>query len=143
MTAEQIDTSMKCGFCDDAIVTDKVTGLLVGHDASDTRETCGGIGSIPVPVGVDLKMLAWDLSDAFAKTENDHNLDLGIDEIRAALPAFLAEIAAARAKASGVCTTCGSNVILEPDGTLGEHPDAGEDWAVCASSGQRPMRVGV
>lgn len=89
-------TTLVCGYCKDQIVIDEKTGLLTGHD-NPARETCEGSWTIPVPAGVDLDMLAWDLSDAFAKTDDDHHLDLGMDEIRAALPAFLAEIAAARA----------------------------------------------
>lgn len=46
----------------------------------------------PPTVNLDnatLDLLAWDISDAFAKDVDRHGLDLGLDEIRAALPAFI------------------------------------------------------
>lgn len=89
-------TTLVCGYCKDQIVIDETTGLLIGHD-DPAGETCDGTGSIPVPAGVDLAMLAWHLAYAFTTTNDEHHLNLGMDEIRAALPAFLAEIAAARA----------------------------------------------
>lgn len=41
-----------------------------------------------------LDILAWDISDAFAKTIDDHGLDFGMDEIKAALPDFITAIKA-------------------------------------------------
>jgi hypothetical protein len=48
-----------------------------------------------LPEGADAKMIAWDLSDAFAKTEDDHHLDLSMTAIEKALPAIIAAIRAA------------------------------------------------
>lgn len=40
-----------------------------------------------------MNMLAWDISDAIAKTYGDgHNIDVGMDAIKPALPAFLAAV---------------------------------------------------
>lgn len=38
---------------------------------------------------IDLDPIAWDLSDALAKTVEDHGIDVGADDIKLALPAFL------------------------------------------------------
>lgn len=40
-------------------------------------------------VEFDLGILTWDISDAFAKTEDEHGLDLDPDAITAMLPAFI------------------------------------------------------
>lgn len=45
-----------------------------------------------VPEGVDLDLMAWDISDAIAK--GDHGIDVGLGDIRPALPAFIAAILA-------------------------------------------------
>lgn len=46
---------------------------------------------MPRIIDIDLGLLAWDISDAFAKTE-EYCLDFGMDEIAAALPAFITAI---------------------------------------------------
>lgn len=51
-----------------------------------------------------LDLLAWDVSDAFAKDVDRHGLDFGLDEIRAALPAFIAAIHAHAAEQDGEST---------------------------------------
>jgi hypothetical protein len=43
---------------------------------------------MPRIVTLDLDLIAWDIADAFAKTE-EHCLDFGMDEIAAALPDFI------------------------------------------------------
>jgi hypothetical protein len=47
----------------------------------------------PRIVTLDLGLIAWDIADAFAKTE-EHCLDFGMDEIAAALPDFIRAILA-------------------------------------------------
>ena len=51
--------------------------------------------------GIDLDLLAWDISDAFAKDFDRHGLDFGLDEIRAALPEFIETIRAHAAEQEG------------------------------------------
>jgi hypothetical protein len=58
------------------------------HHSKITRKK-----DMPRLVTLDLGLIAWDISDAFAKTE-EHCLDFGMDDIVAALPAFITNILA-------------------------------------------------
>lgn len=80
-----------CAHCRDTIVMGS-DDLLVGHTNNRIGETCRGSYRRPLPDDTILDLLAWDISDAFAKTEDDHRLDFGLDDIRAALPAFIAAV---------------------------------------------------
>lgn len=56
-------------------------------------------GILPKPEVPELpqetwEILAWDISDALAKTTDDHGADVGMDAIQPALPAFLAAVIA-------------------------------------------------
>lgn len=46
-----------------------------------------------------LQILAWDISDAIAKTADEHGIDVGMDAIEPALADFLADVMAYARKA--------------------------------------------
>jgi hypothetical protein len=46
---------------------------------------------------LNLDMLAWDISDAIAKTIDNHGIDVDMNAIKPALPAFLAAVLANQA----------------------------------------------
>jgi hypothetical protein len=59
-------------------------------------------GILPAPATVTLAkdtagILAWDLSNALAKTVDEHGVDVGMDAIEPELPAFLGAVRARQA----------------------------------------------
>lgn len=73
-------------------------------DVGCTRDHPPGLACDEPAVNLDsatLDLLAWDVSDAFAKDVDRHGLDFGLNEIRAALPAFIAAIRMHATNATG------------------------------------------
>jgi hypothetical protein len=46
-------------------------------------------------------IMAWDVSDAIAKTADEHGIDIGVDAIEPNLPAFIAACLATQAELDG------------------------------------------
>lgn len=94
-------TTGQCAHCRNphGVTTD---GVLQAHVTTAGGDYCPGSLEVPVPAAETRGILAWDLSDAFAKTEDDHHLDFGLGEIEAALPQIIAAIQTARMRASAM-----------------------------------------
>lgn len=52
-------------------------------------------------------LIAWDVSDAFAKTEDEHHFNLGMEAIQANLPAFVKACLATQAELDRKASTNG------------------------------------
>jgi hypothetical protein len=53
------------------------------------KSVAAELESEPQRPRIDYDILAWDVSDAIAKTDDDHQLDLSMDAIKAELPEFI------------------------------------------------------
>lgn len=78
-----------------ANINDAYDWLQQDHNGTVYTQAAEYVAATPdLLTGIDLDMLAWDISDAIAKTIDDHHIDAGMGAIKLALPAFLAAVIA-------------------------------------------------